>query len=200
MIYGDVISIRAIVGLTSEDISEEDINFIMKLANGIVLDTIRVRVIKEVPHEIGSDRLVYQTLSYPISDLDGDGEVTANDIKVEALSPVESFDMWRELTISQINADYGLIKLSSPPNSGERVFITYAYLPSWVKKEDIDDLVNLLSAHILTLRLQNPDTIAITDLGANELIVKKQETKFLKVYQMKLNTLMSIKAMRSVTL
>ena len=198
MLYGDILSIRALTGLTNEDVSDEDINQIMQLANRIVLNTIQMRVTREQPRQIGSDRLVYQTSAYPLADIDGDGQVTANDVKVEALSPVESFDMWRELTISQINADYGLIKLAEAPASGERVFITYAYIPEWVKKEDIDDLVNLLTAHILTLRLQNPDTIAITDLGANELIVKKQETKFLEVYKLKLQTLMSIKAMRSV--
>jgi len=200
MLYGDILSIRALTGLTSEDVSNEDINQVMQLANRIVLNTIQIRVTKEHSRQIGSDRTVYQTTYYPLADTDGDGQVTANDIKVEALNPVESFDMWRELTISQINADYGLIKLAEAPANGERVFITYAYIPKWVKKEDIDDLVNLLTAHILTLRLQNPDTIAITDLGANELIVKKQETKFLEVYKLKLQTLMSIKAMRSVEL
>ncbi|MBO8180267.1 MAG: hypothetical protein H0Z19_07285 [Archaeoglobus sp.] len=200
MLYGDILSIRALTGLTSEDISDEDITQVMQLANRIVLNTIQIRVTKEQPRQIGGDRTVYQTISYPLADIDGDGQVTANDIKVEALNPVESFNMWRELAVDQINPYYGLIKLAEAPTNGERVFVTYAYIPEWVKKEDIDDLVNLLTAHILTLRLQNPDTVAITDLGANELIVKKQETKFLEVYKLKLQTLMNIKAMRSVEL
>lgn len=198
MLYGNIMNVRALTGLTENDVSNEDIVAIMEMANRIVLKTIQGKIIREQPRQIGSDRLVYQTNYYPIADTDGDGQVTSNDIKVEALNPIASFDMWRTLQIDQINADYGLIKLLNAPADGERVFVTYSYIPDGITKEDLDDLVNLLTAHILTLRLQNPDTVAITDLGANELVIKKQETKFLDVYKLKLNTVMSIKWMRCI--
>jgi hypothetical protein len=198
MLYGNIMNVRALTGLTENDVSNEDIVAIMEMANRIVLNTIQTKVVREQARQIGSDRLVYQTNYYPIADTDGDGQVTANDVKVEALSPYESFNMWRELTIDQINAKYGLIKLAEAPSAAERVFITYAFIPDLTTKEDIDDAVNLLTAHILTLRLQNPDTVAITDLGANELIVKKQETKFYDLYKLKIRSMMALKSFRSV--
>lgn len=198
MLYGNIMNVRALTGLTENDVSNEDIVAIMEMANRIVLNTIQTKVVRERARQIGSDRLVWQTAYYPLADVDGDGQVTANDVKVEALSPYESFNMWRELTIDQINAEYGLIKLAEAPSAAERVFITYAFIPDLITKEDIDDAVNLLTAHILTLRLQNPDTVAITDLGANELIVKKQETKFYDLYKLKIRSMMGLKSFRSV--
>ncbi|MBO8173502.1 MAG: hypothetical protein H0Z33_16665 [Bacillaceae bacterium] len=200
MLYGDIMAIRALTGLTTEDVEDGDIATIMQLANRIVLNTVQVRVNKETSTPLTDDNTVFQTKHYPIADKDGDGEVTANDITVEALSPTRGFSMWRELTISELNPPYGLIRLSTPPTNGERVFITYAYIPPGVGTEDLDDLVNLMASHLLTLRLQNPDTVAITDLGANELVVKKTDTKFLDVYKLKLSTVMSVSAMRSVNL
>ena len=182
MAYGDINVIRQLVGITSEDISDADLTAILNVAERTVMKELMSEVTREEVYALDSERLTYQVKHYPLADRNLDGVVDASDVKVEAKSSTLSFNMWRELTVADIKVEDGLILLSSAPDSGERVFISYAYIPPTVTNDDLNDLVNYLTAHLVSLRLENPDTLAISDLEKNALVVKKEEYKYLKAY------------------
>lgn len=196
MIYGNIMDVTAIAGLSEEDISNEELSVILELARRIVFDRVSAKVFRENPERIDANYLVYQVKHYPIADLNGDGVVDAKDVKVEVKNPVSSFDMWGEVEVETVKPDYGLIKLVNPVDNASSVFVTYAYLPPQLRNQDLDDAVNLMAAHILTVRLQNPDTIAISDFNKNELIVREDTNKFLKLYKLKEQIILSQQSFR----
>ncbi|MBO8180788.1 MAG: hypothetical protein H0Z19_10000 [Archaeoglobus sp.] len=182
MTYGDINTVRQLVGITSDDISDADLTAILSVAERIVMKELTSEVNRELAYPLTNDRLVYQTRRFPIADRDLDGIVTSADIKVEAKNPIAGFDMWRELTVADIKPEDGLILLSEAPADNEQVYISYSYLPPIITADDINDLVNYLTAHLVSLQLENPDTLAISDLEKNALVVQKREDRFYKAY------------------
>jgi len=196
MIYGSIMDIKALAGLSDADITDEELSVILELARRIVFDRVGSKVFRELPSRIGDSYTVYQVKNYPILDANGDGVVDGKDIKVEAKANTESFDMWEILTVSNVKADYGLIQLAQAVDPTKTVYVTYTYIPPQVNATDLDDAVNLMACHLISVRLQNPDTVAISDLNKNELIVKEDEDKFLKLYKLKEQVILAKKSFR----
>jgi len=190
MDYGSIDDVRALTGLTGEDITDDDLAVLMDYARRKVFMDVLVSVEREKITPLTATRLVYQLEHYPLGSLETGVNPTPADVKVESMSLTPGWDMWNMLTVEAIDAEHGLIKLAETPPSGVELFASYHYFPTRIERRDLDEAVNYYTAHLATLRLEDPGTIAIPDLVSNALVYKENKpTRFLEVYRAKIDAM-----------
>ncbi len=205
MSYGSINDVRALTNLTANDISDADLTALMAIAQRMFFNDVLMRIERE---EITYSRtspttLIYQLSHYPIASVENGLNPTAGDIVVEALN-INANDLSnaiRQIQVQDLNAGWGLIQLAEAPQPHERLFATYYAAPVSFNSYDIDAAVNFLTAHLATLRIQDPGTIQVADFN-NALVVKdkKMETRFLEMYERKKNEILMGATFRAVDL
>jgi len=190
MDYGSIDDVRALANLTNNDISDEELSVLMRIAQRMFFNDVLIKIEKEdiTYSRTSNNTLIYQLNYYPIMSVENGTSPTAEDVKVEAVD-IYANDLnnaVREIQVTALNAAYGLIQLAEAPTASEKLFAYYYAAPVHFKDFDINVAVNFLTAHLATLRLQDPNTVAIADFN-NALVIKdkKMETRFLDMYERK---------------
>lgn len=130
--YSDV---KLLTNITSSDISNENITSLIAEATVELNRLINVREVREPVVYIDSTRentingsnttfYVQNWKGKYIADMDNDGGVDTDDIKVYQ---VDSDGNETELTVSSITHDEGKFVLSSAPATGVRLYVTYEW-------------------------------------------------------------------------
>lgn len=185
MDYGSIATVRTITGLTEEDISDSELSELLNIAQRWFFRDVFARSIKE---DITYNRVtenVYGVKYTPIVSPANGFNPSPSELTVEAVNITATTLSGMKRTIAVVALDpwLGLVELAEAPQSVEKLFITYYYAPVPLDTEDINTAVNLLAAHLTTLKLQDPGNITIADLQNNELVVKNSETRFLDTYK-----------------
>jgi len=131
-VYSDV---KLLTNITSSDISNENITSLIAEATVELNRLINVREVREPVVYIDSTRentingsnttfYVQNWKGKYIADMDNDGGVDTDDIKVYQ---VDSDGNETELTVSSITHDEGKFVLSSAPATGVRLYVTYEW-------------------------------------------------------------------------
>lgn len=187
MDYGSVDGVRVITGLTEDDVSNEDISMLMSYARRRFFADVLEYTTEEIT-PLDDTRLVYQLEHYPIGSPENGTNPQPADVKVETLDTSPSWSMWGTVDVDAVDAEHGLIKLTETPPSGVTLYASYHYFPAKLDDADINEAVNYLTAHLLTLRLEDPSTISINDLVSNALVYKENKpTRFLEAYKAKVD-------------
>lgn len=190
MDYGSIEVVRALANLTDNDISDEDLSVLLQIAQKMFFGDVLIYVDKE---EITYNRTTQNSPIYalkysPIASPENGLNPTASDVKVTAVNILANdlATAVREIQVANINAYLGLIQLAESPTASEKLFASYYAAPVSFKPTDIDTAINFLAAHLATLRLEDPGTLAIADFN-NALVVKDKEhrTRFLEMYERK---------------
>ncbi len=205
MDYGSIDDVRALANLTVDDIGDEELSALMQIAQRMFFADVLIKVEREditySKAAIGTN--IYQLSHYPIGSPENGTSPTVNDVIVEAFdfSANDLSGAVRQIAVTSMNAKFGLIQLSESPKPSEFLYATYYAFPVTIADADIDAAVNFLTAHLATLRLQDPGTITIADLN-NALVVKdkKMETRFLDMYEHKKAQILAGKTFRMVNL
>lgn len=136
--YCSPTDIRTISGLSTTDISDDNLNSIMALVAVPQLNhDINIKVVREKIEYIDNTRqnkvdgsnatyYVRHWEKYYIGDLDDDGDVDTSDVTVYL---VDSDGTETTATVSTIAADSGRFVLSSAPAANKEVYVTYCYCP-----------------------------------------------------------------------
>jgi hypothetical protein len=135
MVWTTASNVRLLTGLSTTDISDEDLNSLVESAQKEVLLQINHKVIREEVEYIdetrensinGSNTTFYirNWKGNYLSDMNYDLDVTKDDIKVYSIN--QSTGVETEATVSSIAYDSGKFILSSAPNN-VNLEVTYCY-------------------------------------------------------------------------
>ena len=190
MTYGDINTVRQLVGITEEDISDADLEILRQYAESLTLKRIAFNVFWEKAAPLNAERTQFQlkhkyidpaSVSVMLQDSDGN-----------------RYELSEEITITVDNWN-GVLYLSAPIPADVDLYVTYIAFPRLFDLDEISKAVNYLTAHLATLRLENPDTLAISDLEKNALVIKKREDRFYKAYEAVVRALLGGKTFRAVS-
>ncbi len=199
MPLGDIGAIRALTNLTPDDISDEDLSAILLLATRHVIEDISALAVKEdITAARVSDANIYQLAHAPLVGFT-DFEVKITDVIVEAKNPHPTTlaELWEFVAVAAVDADAGFVELANPPQD-KALYATYRYLPKKISRGDVEDLINIYSAHVATVRLEGPGTLSIVDLDKNALVVKDTEDRFWQLYASRRKTILGATSFRAV--
>lgn len=124
-----------ITPLSTSDVSYTEVSKLLVMATARLNSEINVRIQDEKVGHINrekentqdSSNTTFYTKSFPIGDLDNDGEIGTGDI--EAYS-IDSEGTRTTLTVSSIDTStIGKFSLSAAPSSSVDIYLTYAYVP-----------------------------------------------------------------------
>ncbi|RLG10946.1 hypothetical protein DRN69_08385 [Candidatus Pacearchaeota archaeon] len=135
MVYATYEDVNLITNVSSSDISNDDIDSLIAEATIELNRKINVLVVRERVSYIDSTRkntldgsnttfYVRNWEGKYLADMNNDGDVDTNDIKVYQ---VASDGTETELTVSSITHDEGKFVLSSAPSSDVRLYVTYEW-------------------------------------------------------------------------
>ena len=152
--YCSVSQVRAISGLTSSNISDDDLNTLISMAAYQLNHDIQIKVIRERVKYIdntrrnlidGSNTTFYcqNWKGYYLGDLDDDSDVDTDDIIVYLVDPDGTETT---ATVSSIDDDDCKFVLASAPDAGTKIYVTYVYSP--VRIATPDNLLALANAYL----------------------------------------------------
>lgn len=135
--WGSVSQVRLITGLSDTEVTDTDINNYLSLATDEIWSTIYILVIRDKPNQYDG---YWYKLSYNfIGDYDKDGDISTDDVTV--YTEGDNPDERTTVTVTDIDADLGLVKLSSKTFS-DTLYATYCHS---FKKLDFN-LINLATS------------------------------------------------------
>lgn len=151
--------VRNIISLTSDDISDVEIENLIKIAQIQVAQELyayhedeEVEYIDdEKDNEIDNSNTVFYTRFWPIADKNRDGQVTTDDIKVYKF---DSDGNRTEVTVSSIDAERGKFVLSEAPTTDYTLKVTYCSRPPNIADNDLKMTCILLTAALCYLKIQ----------------------------------------------
>ncbi len=146
MPYVTASEVRALIPLTTSDISDADLNTLITHATRRLNQEILTHVFEEKvlaidderENKINGSNTTYYTRNKPLADLDDDGDVDTDDITVYQFT---SEGTRSTLTVSSVDADLGQFVLSSAPASNVTLRIVYRYSPIDITMGTIHGLV-----------------------------------------------------------
>jgi len=135
MAYTTTAQIRRITNIVSADILDAELNDLIGDATAQLNSDINIRVVRERVEKIDNTRdnainginTIFYIKNWEmgyIADMNDDGEVDEDDIKVYL---VDSSGTETEATVSSVDIENGKFVLSTAPNSSLKMFITYEY-------------------------------------------------------------------------
>jgi hypothetical protein len=146
--YVSVGEVRSSNNLTSADITDGELYAIIQKATAYLNAEINQRIIRERIFPIDETRTnkidgvntTYYVKHYRehIGDMNNDGKVTTDDLIVYQ---VDANNIETQLTVSSISPDEGYFVLSSAPDQGVKLFVTYEWC--WVSEYQPHALVKL---------------------------------------------------------
>ena len=171
--------------LNTSDISDNDLTSLITQATAILNADILVYVHEEQVTAIDSERenkidgsnTTFYTRHYPIGDLDDDGDVDTDDIKVYLF---DSSGARSTATVASIDdADLGKFTLSSAPSSGYTMRVSYRYAPIGISISSVHALVKqaciFLTAALAYTKLRPSQ---ISKYTVDRLTVVQSESEF----------------------
>ena len=185
--------VRKIANLTTNDISDSDLADIIMYAVAFFNHEVNSKIIEEKVEEIDSTRenkingtnktfYVQKSFDWHIADMNDDGEVTTDDVEV--------YDYDQEgnktkVTVDSIDPALGKIVLSSAPESGHTLKITYSYCP--LSEADPHPLVKQAVAYLAAaLAYTKIEAKDFERISLGRLTVAKTESgfeRYFSVYQ-----------------
>jgi hypothetical protein len=129
-------TVRKFLRISAGDVTDEELDFYIEQANTIVFEDVAIQVIgEELSGKINGTNTTFSTQHKYIADTDFDCVNSIADVTVYAWGKEGSLSTRKEWGVSSINAEYGLIFLSSAPVSTYDVLtIDYYYYrnkPNW---------------------------------------------------------------------
>jgi len=142
MALASVSEVRNIISLTSDDISDEQINSLIKYAQIQIAQELFVYhedeeveyIDEEKDNIIDGSNKVYYTRFWPIADRNQNGVVDSDDVKFYKF---DSEGNRTEMTISSIDAERGKITLSEAPTTDYTLKVTYSSYPPNITSDDL---------------------------------------------------------------
>ncbi|RLG11854.1 hypothetical protein DRN69_07270 [Candidatus Pacearchaeota archaeon] len=136
MAYTTVEKVRLLSNLTTADVSDNDVTNLIAEATKELNRLINVKVIREKVEYIdeyrkntidGSNTTFYvkNWKDKYLADMDNDGDVDTDDIEVIIADPTNNTET--TATVSSISANEGKFVLSSAPDSGKELYVTYEW-------------------------------------------------------------------------
>ena len=133
MAYCEVADVRSITGLSTSDVSDENMAKHILTATAMVNAKINYQVLEEKVRYISSekendlsDNTTFYTRLYPLGDYDNDGDVDASDMDVWT---IDSTGTRETQTVSSIDAALGKFVLSENVDTSDRLFVSYSAAP-----------------------------------------------------------------------
>lgn len=142
--YVTVTDVRTIIGLTVRDITDEDLEELIALAERMVNKDITIFVYGEVP-TFYTDSSTIRVKFYPIGDRDIDGSVSTNDVSIYGWTDADDISTRTTVSVSAVYPSDGVI-VASTNLDYEKVTVDYCYFPN----DGIDwELVKLATIYLV---------------------------------------------------
>jgi len=192
--------VRQITGIGDEKtISDNDLENICWMSYKRALKEVYLHHYKEAPQPnvntgilVDGSNVYFQTKSFPIADINGDGSVTGN-----VTSCATDVDGWwinssgafSKCDIAITNADNGTIELyqtdglTAIPSNYEGLYLDYYSKYESYDEDLFQQAVAYLAAHYIMMRLKQPDRITIADINRNSPILIKDDKRFYFEYK-----------------
>jgi hypothetical protein len=184
--------VRKLSGYTeTKTISDNDLEDIVDLATRFVLEDLyqeryREKVIDNdgTLADINGTNKTFYVKHHPIADIDGDGTVDSNDITGQWVD--DNYD-YQTAKIVVVDAERGKLTItqdddSAIPNDAKEILVHYWTRYLLPKESVIDDARKYLTAHLVEIRVAEPDKISIHDLESNRRLLQISPTRFLLLY------------------
>ena len=137
MAYCTVANVRSVTGLSTTEISDNDLSVLIDFSVIQINHDIQIKVVRERvlyidstrQNDIDGSNTDYYIKNWEgnyLGDLDDDGGVDTNDVIVHL---VDSDGTETTATVSAVDDDDCKITLSSAPSSSKDMYITYCYSP-----------------------------------------------------------------------
>ncbi len=150
-----IYKVRLLTDITSSQVSDNDIDGIIKEATKEILSEINVKVIREKiayidatrENDIDGSNTTYYVKNWEgkyISDSDMDGDVDSSDITVNV---VNSSDVESEATVSSVTYDSGKFVLDTAYTSTDTLYVTYSW--SYYDTVTPDPLIGLAATYLV---------------------------------------------------
>jgi len=200
MAYCTASDVRNISGLTTSEISDDDLNTLISYATAQLNRDIQIKIVRERATYIdktrpnyvnGSNNVFYvQTWrEYYIGDLNDDGVVDTNDVVVYLVS---GDGTETTATVTAVDHEAGKITLQSAPPAGTRVYITYC--ASHADMSTPHPLVKLACAQLTAaLAFTKMDVKKVQSWAVGKIRVTKPSQGFVEFYNQYQRTVNSIK-------
>lgn len=120
---------RELLDLSTDDISDEDLQSLIDKATQIIIEELTIPVRdEELSGTIDGTNSSFSVNNYPIADIDGDKVVTPSDVTVYSWTNKDDPATKSTISLSTIYPREGIIVASSPPSiSIEKLTIDYSY-------------------------------------------------------------------------
>ena len=137
MTYATAANVRVITSLTTDDISDDDLNTLIGHATAMVNKEISVEEIDELIDSVNAEKTnkvdgtntTFYTKYWPIGDIDDDGDVDTSDIRVYQVNLSADPPTRTALTVATITPLLGKFTLSTAPTTGYDYYIHYRWIP-----------------------------------------------------------------------
>ena len=190
--------IRRKLGITSNDIDDEDLSHIAWTSYKEALRDVYNHHYKETPscnpdtgEGFDGTNTSFQTKHYPIADIEGDGTVGDSDDAEADITCwwINSAGHRNTGYVNITQVDNGEITITQSggvtaiPSNNEGVYLDY-----WSEYDSYNEFifreaVSYLAAHYVNLRLSELDKVTIADINSNRPIVLKSQNRYLREYK-----------------
>jgi len=120
---------RDLLGLTTDDITDEDLQDLIDKATQIIIEEITIPVRDEEPSgSIDGSNTTFSVNNYPIADSDGDKTVGSGDVTVYTWTDKDDPSTKSSISVSTVYPREGIIVTSTAPSSSiEKITVDYRY-------------------------------------------------------------------------
>lgn len=148
--------VRKIADISTSELTDSQLWDIIQFAQAMFNKETSSKIVEEPVLPVGGDErqnkidginkdfYVRKSYEWYIGDLDGDGEVTVDDVIVWEYDSEN--DTKTKRVVTAVDSELGKITLESPPPSGHELTITYVYTP--VNVSTPEPMVNLAVAYL----------------------------------------------------
>jgi len=120
---------RDLLDLSTDDISDEELQDLINKATQIIIEELTIPVRDEEPTgSIDGVNCSFSVSHYPIADTDGDKVVSTSDVTLYTWTDENDPSTKTSVSLSTIHPREGIIVTSSPPSSSiEKITVDYSY-------------------------------------------------------------------------
>jgi len=141
--------VRKIIGLKVDDVTDQELEFYIDMAQKEIRDQISVYVFEEdLSGNVDGSNTTFTTKYSPIADSNFDLKVNASDIEIYKWGDSSSFDTRETVSVSTLYWDRGMIILSEAPASTyDVVRCNYYYYPRIFDLNRLKKITALLAGY-----------------------------------------------------
>jgi len=127
--YVSTTDCRTYTGLTSTDVSDNDLQSFINLASSMIVQDLSISIVDEQPSgNVNGTNKTFEVSKYPIADINGDGTVSVGDVIMYQWTDDDDPSTRSTLTVSTIYPRDGMVVLSSAPASTiQKITADYSY-------------------------------------------------------------------------